>query len=61
MWNFKLALLLARAKGIAPLVRPLLVLTLFAALLAGLVYAYVLFHAVEERNHGSHARAYDSY
>jgi hypothetical protein len=60
MWNFLLGLRFARTRGVAHLLRPLLALTLCGALLAGLVYALVVFHAVEERSHASHVRAYNS-
>jgi NhaP-type Na+/H+ or K+/H+ antiporter len=57
MWNFLLGFLFARATGISRFVRPLLLLTLFGVLIAGFVYALVIFHAIDERSHGSHVHA----
>jgi hypothetical protein len=54
MWNFLLGFLFARATGISRFVRPLLVLVLFGALIAGVVYAFVVLRAVNQRSHASH-------
>ena len=54
MWNFLLGFLFARATGISRFVRPLLVLVLFGVLIAGVVYAFVVLRAVNQRSHAPH-------
>jgi hypothetical protein len=54
MWNFLLGFLFARATGISRFVRPLLWLVLIGSILAGIVYAAVVFRAVNERNRAPH-------
>jgi hypothetical protein len=61
MWNFILGFLFARATGISRVVRPVLILTLFGVLIAGLVYAFAVFHALAERSHDSHVHAHPSH
>jgi hypothetical protein len=53
MWNFILGYLFADATGISRIIRPLLVLVLFGVLIAGIVYAAVIVHAVAERSHAT--------
>lgn len=57
MWNFLLGFLFARATGISRVIRPLLVLVLFGVLVAGIVYAFSVFKAVNQRSHGPHVHA----
>ena len=54
MWNVLLGFLFARATGISRFVRPLLVFVLFGVLIAGIVYAFVVFRTVNQRSHASH-------
>jgi len=61
MWNFILGFLFARATGISRFVRPLLVLTLLGVLIAGCIYAFVVFHAVEERSQPPHVHAHSTH
>jgi hypothetical protein len=54
MWNFLLGFLFARATGISRVIRPLLLLVLIGAIVAGLIYAFAVFQAVSQRSHTSH-------
>src|SRR6185437_14367502 len=44
MWNFLLGFLFARATGAARIIRPLLLLLLVGVIIAGLIYAFAIFH-----------------
>ena len=57
MWNFILGFLFGQATGISRIVRPLLVLALFGVLIAGIVYAFVILQAVNQRSHVPHVHA----
>ena len=61
MWNFLLGFLFARATGISRFVRPLLWLLLIGVVLAGIVYAFVVFNAVSERNRAPHVQQHSTY
>ena len=56
MWNFLLGFLFARATGISRVVRPLLLLIIAGALVAGIIYAVGMFHAAQERSSGSNVQ-----
>jgi hypothetical protein len=55
MWNFLIALFVGSAIGSTRtarrLVRPVLILFAIGALIAGLIYAGMVFRAVSERSH----------
>jgi hypothetical protein len=46
MWNFLLGFLFARATGTGRIIRPLLLLVFLGAVIAGVIYAFAVFHAV---------------
>jgi hypothetical protein len=58
MWNFLFGYLLARGTGLSRFIRPVLVLLLLGSLIAGLIYAVVIFQAVHERNRVSHVHSH---
>jgi len=60
MWNFLLGFLFARATGAARIIRPLLLLVLLGAIVAGLIYAFAMFHAIDQRSHPPHVHAHSS-
>jgi hypothetical protein len=60
MWNFLLAFFSARAVGRSRVLRRLLALFLFGALIAALIYTGVVFHAVTERSHARHVHPHSS-
>jgi CBS-domain-containing membrane protein len=60
MWNFLFAFLSARAVVRSRFLRLTLLFVLFGALIAGLIYAAVVFNAVTERSHPSHVHPHTS-
>jgi hypothetical protein len=64
MWNFLLALFVGGAIGSTRtaqrFVRPLLVLFIIGVLVAGVIYACVVFRAAIEGSHSSHVHAHSS-
>lgn len=56
MWSFLLGFLFARATGISRFVRPLLLLVILGALIAGSIYAVGVFQAAQGRSSGSHGQ-----
>jgi len=60
MWNFLLGFLFARATGASRIIRPLLLLLLGGSMIAGLIYAFAVFHAVNQRSHPPHVHAHSS-
>jgi hypothetical protein len=58
MWNFLLGFLFARATGTSRIIRPLLLLVLLGAIVAGLIYAFAIFHAIDQRSHSPHVHAH---
>jgi hypothetical protein len=64
MWNFLLALFVGSAVGSTRtaqrLVRPILILFVIGVLIAGLIYACVVFRATSERSHPPHVHAHSS-
>ncbi|HTV06238.1 MAG TPA: hypothetical protein VME86_12790 [Acidobacteriaceae bacterium] len=61
MWNFLLAFFFGSAvsssRTVQRLMRPILILFAIGVLVAGLIYAAVVFHAVNERSHSPHVPA----
>jgi hypothetical protein len=64
MWNWLLAFLFGSAVSSnrtgQRLMRPLLILFAIGVLIAGLIYACVVFKAVTERSHSPHVHAHSS-
>jgi uncharacterized protein (DUF2062 family) len=58
MWNFLFGFLLARGTRMSRFIRPVLVLLLIGSLIAGLIYAVVVFQAVNERNRSSYVHSH---
>lgn len=50
MWNFLLGFLFARATGVGRFIRPLLLVVVFGTIIAGVIYALAVFHAVSQRS-----------
>lgn len=65
MWNFLLAFFfgsaVANTRTGRSILRPLLLLFVISVLLAGCVYAFVVFRAVSERSRSSHVHAHSTY
>jgi hypothetical protein len=61
MWNFLLGFLFARATGISRFIRPLLLLVLLGAVLAGVIYAFAVFQAVSQRSHTSDVHTHSAH
>jgi ABC-type Na+ efflux pump permease subunit len=64
MWNFLLALFVGSAAGSTRtaqrLVRPILILLIIGALIAGFIYACAVFRATAEGSRPSHVHAHSS-
>jgi hypothetical protein len=60
MWNFLLGFLFARATGASRIIRPLLLLVLLGAIIAGLIYAFAIFYVIDQRSHSPHVHAHSS-
>jgi hypothetical protein len=54
MWEFLLGLLFARATGISRFVRAILVVLAIGAIIAGVIYASVIFLGIQERSQHPH-------
>jgi hypothetical protein len=50
MWEFVIGFLFGRATGVSRFIRPVLILLAIGAVVAGLIYAGVVFKAVNERS-----------
>jgi len=61
MWEFLLGFLFARATGISRLVRVVLVLVAIGVVIAGAIYALVVFRAVQERSHHPHVHTHSAH
>jgi hypothetical protein len=64
MWNFLMGLLLGDVIAKSPagrFVRPVLKLFAVGVLIAGLIYAYVVFRAVYEGSHAPHVDAHSTH
>ena len=64
MWNFLLALFVGSAVGSTRtaqrLVRPILIFFVIGVLIAGFIYACVVFRAANERSHSPHVHAHST-
>jgi ABC-type lipoprotein release transport system permease subunit len=58
MWEFLMGYFFARATGVSRYVRPVLALLAIGVVVAGLIYTYVVFNAVNERSHTPHGHAH---
>ena len=56
MWNFLKGMLFVRATGSGRFVRLLLIAVLVGSIVAGVIYVFVVFRAVEERSSGHHVQ-----
>ena len=65
MWNFLVALgagsAIGKSKTVRRVWKPVVVLFFVGVLIAGLIYTYVVFHAVSERSHSPHVHAYSAH
>ena len=61
MWNFFFGFLLARGTGMSKFIRPLLLLILVGSVIAGLIYATVVFNALSERNSAPHVQRHSTH
>lgn len=65
MWNFLLAFFFGSAvsssRTVQRLMRPLLILFGIGVVVAGLIYASVVFRAVNERSQAPHAHAHSTH
>lgn len=60
MWDFLFGYFVGRATGISRIVRPLLWLFLVGVVIAGFIYAAVVFHAISERSNSPHVHAHST-
>jgi len=62
VWNFLLSFFLGSAIGSSRIaqrvVKPVLKLLAIGVLFAGVIYTYVVFHALSERSQGHHVHTY---
>jgi hypothetical protein len=61
MWDFLFGYLFGRATGISRIVRPLLWLFLIGVIVAGFIYAAVVFKAVSERSEQHHVHTHSTH
>jgi hypothetical protein len=61
MWNFLLGLLFVRATDSYRVVRYALRFLVIGVIVAGLIYSYVIFHALDERRDRSHVSTHGSH
>lgn len=65
MWNFLLAFFfgstVSSSRTMQRLMRPLLILFGIGVVVAGLIYASVVFRAVNERSHAPHVHAHSTH
>ena len=65
MWNFLVALgagsAIGKSKTVRRVWKPIVVLFFVGVLIAGLIYTYVVFHAVSERSHTPHVHAHSTH
>ena len=65
MWNFLLAFFfgsaVANTRTGRSILRPLLLLFLISIVVAGFIYAFVVFQAISERSHSSHVHAHSTH
>lgn len=60
MWDFLLGFLFARATGISRFVRAILVLVAIGVVIAGVIYACVVFRAVQKRSQHPHVQTHST-
>jgi hypothetical protein len=60
MWNFLLGYLFAGATVRSRVWRLLLLIVFVGALIAGIIYASAVFHALNERSGGTHVQPHSS-
>jgi RsiW-degrading membrane proteinase PrsW (M82 family) len=56
MWNFLKGMLIVRATGTARPLRLVLLMVLIGAIVAGVIYAVAVFHALQERSSSHHVQ-----
>ena len=61
MWEFLTGFFFARATGLSRVIRPLLLLFLVGVVVAGFIYAAVVFKAVSERSNSPHVHAHSTH
>jgi hypothetical protein len=61
MWEFLTGFFFARATGLSRVIRPLMLLFLVGVVIAGLIYAAVVFKAVSERSNSPHVHAHSTH
>lgn len=61
MWNFLKGMLFAHAVRTSRFVRTALVVLLLGGIVAGVIYAAIVFNAVLERNPGHHVQQHSTY
>ena len=60
MWNFLLGFLGARATGASRIIRPLLLIVLIGAIIAGVIYALAVFQAINQRSQSPNVHAHSN-
>ena len=61
MWEFLMGSFFARATGLSRVMRPLLALLFIGCLIAGIIYAGLVFHAVSERSRTPHVHTHSTH
>jgi hypothetical protein len=61
MWEFLTGFFFARATGLSRFIRPLLFLFLVGVVIAGFIYAAVVFRAVSERSEQHHVHTHSTH
>ena len=61
MWEFLTGFFFARATGLSRVIRPLLLLFLVGVVIAGFIYAAVVFKAVSERSNNQHVHPHSTH
>jgi hypothetical protein len=61
MWEFLTGFFFARATGLSKFIRPLLFLFLVGVVIAGFIYAAVVFRAVSERSNTPHVHTHSTH
>ena len=61
MWEFLTGFFFARATGLSRIIRPILFLFVVGVVIAGFIYAAVVFRAVSERSKSPHVHAHSTH
>ena len=61
MWEFLTGFFFARATGLSRIIRPLLFLFVVGVVIAGFIYAAVVFRAVSERSNSPHVHQHSTH